>query len=470
MLEHSLDVMIGATWQKSTKVLFSQQGDLYASDILLNSLKGAGNIRVPIDEMTDYKYVSLYGRVGYNWRQKYLINLTARRDGSSRFGPNNRFGNFGAAGAAWIFSEEKFLQRVLPFLTFGKLRSSYGMTGSDAVQDYKFYDLYNLLDQTHQGVPGFIPSNLYNPDFKWESTRKLEAAVELGFWNNRVSIEASWYRNRSSNQLIDYTMPDITGFPSVLSNFGAVVQNKGWEGLIRLEPIHSQRFKWNTSFNISIPQSKLKRFEGIEDSPYATFYKVGEPLSIQTLYIYSGVNSQTGVYEFLDVNKDGVISPLDGQLINPTEKRYYGGMTNTLQFKRIEFSLFLQYSNQPGFRYLPGLPGLRDVNQAVTVLDRWFTPGDQTNVQLFSAGNITAADGDDTYHKYTQLAQSTFNSKDASFIRLKTLSISYLLQPDLLNKLKLQQVKLFVQGQNLLTFTGYSGLDPETGSGLPPLR
>lgn len=458
---HKLEIITGATWQKSSQLLNVIGADGYKSDALLGSLMGAGNISVIVDDLSEYKYCSFYGRIGYNLNQKYLLNATGRRDGSSRFGPGNRFANFWAVGSAWIFSEENFIKNNLPFLNFAKIRASYGVTGSDNIGDYKYYDFYNVLPSQYQGNAGVVPNALYNPEFAWEVTKKLEGAIELAFFSNRLSTEVNWYRNQSSNQLIDYPLPATTGFQSVLQNFEAVVQNTGWEVVVRGDVFSSSDWRWNLSMNFTLPDNKLVKFDGIENSPYATTYKIGEPLSIQRLYRSKGVNPETGRYEVEDRNSDGFINDLDRVLINPMDKSFYGGLNNTLQYKNIELSFLLQFTHQQKqrilFSYMPGTHN----NQPVEVLDRWRETGDQTSIQKFSTNSYT-----DFFNAYS----SDYNVTDASFIRLKTISISYLLPQEWLNRVKLQQAKVFLQGQNLFTLTKYDGLDPETGVSLPPLR
>jgi TonB-linked SusC/RagA family outer membrane protein len=462
--QHGLDLVMGSTWRESHDSKTVIAGQNYESDALLNSLLGAGLIRVIYEDASNYKTTSVYGRISYNWDQKYLFNLTGRRDGSSRFGPGKQFGNFGAVGAGWIFSEEKFLEQKIHHLSFGKIRASYGITGNDAIGDYRFYNLYNALVERYQGVQGLLPNGLYNADFGWEETKKLEAGLELAFLDNKFGIELSWYRNRSSNQLVEYTLPATTGFPSVLSNFKqATVQNAGWEIVLQGRPFTGSNWRWNISFNLSVPRNKLVRFDGIENSPYANDFKVGQPLSIQWLYMFNGVNPQTGLFEFADQNKDGVITEADRRLMLPMDRKYYGGLNNIVQFKGFELSILIQFSNQPGIRYLPGMPGRRGLNQSQEVLGRWFTAGDETDIQRFSTGGIA---GDN----YVKAQLSSYNIQDASFIRVKALSLSYLLPVIWTKKIALQQAKLFFQGQNLYTFTKYDGLDPETGNGLPPLR
>ncbi|APU67641.1 TonB-dependent receptor domain-containing protein [Christiangramia flava] len=203
----NFNMLIGTTFQESRSGLTNLQGTGYASEGLIGNLNAAQNIISPADENTEYRYSAIFSRIGLNWDKRYFLNLTGRRDGSSRFGDGKRLANFGALGAAWIFSEESFIPNSSSFLTFGKLRASYGTTGSDQIGDYGYLDTYSPT----LGPGGLFPNQLSNPDYSWEVNKKLEAAIELGFFDNRVNISASWYRNRSSNQLVGFSLPAITG-------------------------------------------------------------------------------------------------------------------------------------------------------------------------------------------------------------------------------------------------------------------
>jgi hypothetical protein len=461
---HSISAIVGSTWQQSITSTNFTAGSQYSSDALLGSIKGAGLTKTYNDDVTDYRYTSIYARLGYNWRQRYLINLTGRRDGSSRFGPGNRFGSFGAIGVAWIFSNEKILEQAKHFLNFGKIRASYGITGSDQIGDYRYYKLYDINEYKYDdGSVGYVPLSLQNSDYRWELTKKMEASIEVAFFENRLGLEVSWYLNRSSNQLIDFTLPAITGFASVLQNFPATIQNNGLETIVKGDVLNSDTWRWNVAFNISLPKNKLVRFDGIEKSPYATIYKVGAPLSVRNLYTYNGVNQETGSYEFVDENNDGQISILDRKVQNPNDRGFYGGLTNSIQYKSIEISFLLQFSKQQIPRYFPTSAPGRQNNQPVGVLNRWRELGDQTNIQKYSNTS-------DNYWNYINLIESNFNIVDANFVRLKTVSIAFRLPEKILKNIKLEDGRIFVQGQNIFTITRYSGLDPETGNGLPPLR
>jgi len=462
--------LAGATWQSAAYEAQSINGLNYTSDLLLPVISAAPLLIGSNNERL-YRYKAAFSRITFNAADKYLLNLSARRDGSSRFGPGNRFGNFGAIGLAWIFSKESFLQKI-PVLSFGKLRASYGITGSDQVGDYRFLDTWQNASLTYLNDNGLQPSRLFNPAYCWEQNKKLEAAIELGFFNDKLYFTAAWFQNRSGNRLINYSLPAVTGFTSVFRNWNALVQNKGWELSITSEAINTSNFKWSVSANITIPQNKLISFPGINASPYRNTYKEGHSLSVIYGFQYLGVNSATGIYSFLDLDSNGVFNTADYKVLGHTDPRYYGGIGNTLSYKQWQFTCFVEFRSQLGRNYLAtqgaDIPGRSMANHPTLVLDRWQKPGDIASVQRF-----TAATGTPAYLAAAiQLPASDGIFSDASFIRLKNVALSYNLPVKQSVKLKLQAARFYIMAQNLLTFTSYKGADPENQNFfvLPPLR
>jgi TonB-linked SusC/RagA family outer membrane protein len=459
---HNIEIVLGTSLQGSENKYQSVTGSGYTSDVLLNSIQGAVTQIFNADEEIQYRYSAFFGRIGYNWKSRYLVDITGRRDGSSRFGPGNRFGNFAGAGIAWVLSQEKFFSDNLAFISFGKIRASYATTGNDQIPDYGFIDTYSITRNMYQRQVSLYPSALFNPDYGWELTRKAEIAMELAFLNNRISLEASAYRNRSSNQLVNYPLPSATGFDFILSNFIAAVQNRGWEFVVSTKNIERSAFKWVTTLNLTIPQNKLIEFDNIENSPYATQYRVGKPLNIRRTYKWLGVNPESGLHEIFDANKDGVYNDSDKDFSKAVGKKYYGGLLNSISFRRFEMSFLLQFASQNAqFRY--SAPGGRQ-NQFVEIMKRWQSKGDISDHQKFT-------DATSGQRVYEYAMGSDYAIVDASFIRLKTVSLSYALPGRMLNSIKIQNVSAFVQMQNVFTITDFVALDPETGSyTLPQLR
>jgi TonB-linked SusC/RagA family outer membrane protein len=457
-----LDVLLGATFQNQTTSKLFQSGDGFSSNSLIYNLGAASVVTVLLNDETAYKYQAFFGRLNYNWQQKYIINFTARRDGSSRFSPENQFSNFGAVGFAWLFSQENLFKES-NWISFGKVRSSYGTTGNDQVGDYQFLDTYTTSGVNYNGIIGLQPTRLYNENFGWEVNKKFEVALELGFLKDRVFATAAWYQNRSSNQLTGIPLPGTTGFSVLQANLDAVVENKGLELTFRTINFTSGSFNWTTSLNITFEKNKLIRFPGLESSTYSQQYRVGQPLNIKLLYNYQGIDPQNGLYQFEDLNGDGKLSsPDDQQSVSDLNPNYYGGLQNQLSYKRWKLDFLFQFVNQKNKAYLIGQPG-QMTNQPERMTDSWLQPGDEAAYQMYTSGTNSAAVN--TNYLYSI---SNGGIEDASFIRLKNIAITY----DVPLNLKETQCRVMLQCQNLLTFTNYKDGDPEfvISGFLPPLK
>jgi len=469
-LEHArLNVLAGMTFQQNVQEGQTQNATGYSNDLLLENIQAAQQVSVLAYNYTKYRYNALFARINYQWKEKYIINLTGRRDGSSRFGPGKQFANFGAVGTAWIFSQEKFMQPVSPLISFGKLRASYGVTGNDQIQDYGYLETYSPTQYPYNSYPGLIPSRIANPLYSWETTKKMELALELGWLKDRIFFSAAGYHNRSSNQLVGYPLATVTGFSSLQYNLPAELQNDGLEFELNTVNVRNKNFSWTTNINLTIPHNKLIAYPHLESSAYANVYAIGQPLSIQKLYHYLRVDPTSGLYTFQDVDKDGAISyPNDLQFLKRTGQIYFGGFRNTFKYENLQLDIFFQFvkQNANSYFYTIGLPGSM-YNQPVDILRRWQKQGDQSNVQKLTQDYSSPA-----YETFSQMQNSDYVITDASFIRLKNVSISYWLSNDVLRKAKLQGVRFYVQGQNLWTITHYQGLDPENQGTdyLPPLR
>ena len=458
-----LNILLGTTFQQQNTEQSVQRGSGFPNNSLLNNLSAATTLEALTDTDTEYKYNALFGRLNLKFLDRYIMNLTGRRDGSSRFGPGRQFGNFGAVGLAWLFSEEALLKES-SLLSFGKLRGSFGTTGSDNIGDYRFLDTYNITGFDYNGTTILEPTGIFNPIFGWESNEKLEAALELGFFNDRLLLNTSWYRSRSSNQLVGIPLAATTGFSELTGNFDATVENSGLELDVQTTNLKTKNLKWSTTFNITIPRNKLVAFDGLETSTFADRYVIGEPLTIVKLYEATGVDPETGIYSFEDYNGDGNISSLeDRQWIEDLAPEFYGGLGNNLSLGRFSLDFFLQFKKQKAYNLFRfgSTPGFRG-NDPIELFDRWRIPGDTNPVQRASGGLSLEED------RGALQERSNAAVSDASFVRLRNISLNYTI-PTLTNGL---DASIYLQGQNLFTFTKYQGPDPEQPSNtrLPALR
>jgi TonB-linked SusC/RagA family outer membrane protein len=457
-----IGVLVGGTFQNQNTNRLNQFANGFTSNSLIYDLASASTVRVLYSDNALYKYQAFFGRINYNWDDRYLLNLTGRRDGSSRFGPDKQFANFGAIGMAWLFSKENFLKENT-WLSFGKLRGSYGTTGNDQIGDYQFLNTYTSSGVLYGSNVGLQPSRLFNSNFGWEVNKKLEAALETGFLQDRIFLTVAWYQNHSSNQLVGVPLSGTTGFQTLQANLDATVENRGWEFTLRTVNFNTSNFNWTTNLNLTLAKNKLLRFPNLETSPYNEQYRIGEPLNIKLQYQYTGIDPQTGVYQFTDTNKDGVISfPEDKQTVVDLNPQYFGGLQNQLTYQHWKLDFLFQFVKQENYNYSIGFAGQMS-NQPIRMVDSWQQPGDNATGQIYTTGYNSAAVT--ANYRY---AQSTGGITDASYIRLKNIAVSY----DVPLTNKNTSCQLILQSQNLLTFAKYKDGDPEfISSGyLPPLK
>lgn len=466
MKQHRFNFLIGSTLQQSTSSQNAIQGYGFETNALIRNLAAAKTKIISDLIETDYNYAAVFGRFNYTFKDKYIINLTARRDGSSRFGNGNRFANFGAVGLAWIFSEEQLLKN-LNWLSFGKLRASYGTSGNDKIGDYQFLDTYTVSSTIYDGITGLLPSRLYNPNFSWEKTTKKEIALELAFLRNRLNLSTAYFNNTSSNQLVGIPLPATTGFSSINANLPATVRNTGWEWEATLRPLSPNApLKWEAAFNLTIPENKLVAFPNLEGSTYANQYVVGEPTNIVKLYQYNGIDSNTGLYQFTDFNGDGKISsPDDNKTFETLGQKWFGGWSNSITYRNLNLSFLFQFVKQTNWNYnkIMPTPGTFN-NQPLEVLNVWSQNNMDGTYMPYSSGSNTEINALNSYYR-----NSTAAVGDASFVRLKNVQLNYKLP--LRNKIA-KEVIIYAQGQNLWTWTKYFGMDPEfvVFGYLPPLK
>ncbi|MDQ0477092.1 SusC/RagA family TonB-linked outer membrane protein [Chryseobacterium sp. MDT2-18] len=463
---HHWTVLVGGSFQSSDSKQSALQGSGFENNSLMMNINAAKTKTFSDINSTQYRYAAVFGRFNYQWHNRYILNLTARRDGSSRFGPNNRFANFGAVGAAWLFSKERWLEHS-SLLNFGKLRASYGKTGSDNIGDSQYRDTYSVASSSiYNGVVGLVPSRLYNPDFSWETTKKLEIALELGLWQNRIQLNAAHYRNRSSNQLVGLPLPAITGFTSVQANLDATVENRGWELELQTVPVKSKDFTWQSDFNVTVPKNTLLAFPNLQGSAYANQLEIGYSTSIVKLFEFNGIDPATGLYRFTDVNGDGKITaPDDNKNIAELSVKYYGGWSNKIRFQNWDLSFLFQFTKQNNYNYNSqmSLPGTM-INQPFEVNNVWSATNPTGYYMPYSTG--TNAVKNMSHYNFTK---STAAVSDASYIRLKNVQVNYKIP---LRSSVIKEATVYLQGQNVWTLTNYFGLDPEfivTGY-LPPLK
>ncbi|WP_169472202.1 SusC/RagA family TonB-linked outer membrane protein [Pedobacter hiemivivus] len=474
-----LNVVAGGTYRKNKLSNLDVSAFNYSNDALLGSIGSAG-ASYATNSSSIYKYIAAFGRINYVWDNKYIVNLTGNRNGSSNFGPDRRFGNFGSAGAGWIFSNESFAKALSPVLSFGKLSANYGTSGTDGVQPYMYQPNWGPSNVYggYQGIPGYAPINPLNPIYAWATNKKLNFQLDLGFLQDRLVFSATSYKNKTDNQLVSYLQPIQTGFSSITANAPYTVENKGLEFSLTSKNFSRKDFQWATAFNISFNKNKLTKFDDLNNSPYADIYVVGQPVNIFMLIPYEGVDPNTGIFQYRKAdgtltntpyNATGVNGrPGDRTVLMDLNPKFTGGLNNQFSYKGISLTLFFQFAKQKGESYLYSIynnggqiPGKPNTNLPVQFLDRWQKVGDNASIQRLISSEGNAIDRK-TAVAARAFSYSTGAYTDASYIRLKTVSLSYNIPASMAKKVFLGSANIFVNAQNLLTITGYKVGDPET--------
>ena len=457
------NVLIGATSQKNTTTASRIVGSGIPNDALIQEISAA-TVKNVYYGGGQYRYAGIFGRLNYNLNDKYILNLNLRRDGSSRFGPGKQYGNFGSLGAAWIFTEENWIKRNVRFLSFGKIRASYGLTGGDQIAQNEYLTQWIFGQNPYNGLLPLTPIKHTDSLFHWQTTKKLEIGLDVAVIKDRITLSVARYVNRCDDQLVDFPLAYFTGFPTVLTNSPADVQNDGWEFSINSKILDGKQLKLSAAFNIGINHNKLVSYPNFSESPYSGRLRIGQSLNITRVLHCIGVDPQTGFYAFEDKNKDGQITydqtgrtPDDTYTIDLAPK-YDGSFSLIVDYKKLDVSTSFYFRKQMGNTATASLDVPGDAtNQPVEVINNhWQRPG---QVAEFAKFTTSATDPSWNYH-----GMSDGVLTDASFLRMQNLSIAYSLLGNRWQIKGIREIRLSVKAQNLFVITRYKGSDPEVQS------
>ncbi|WP_432714495.1 TonB-dependent receptor domain-containing protein, partial [Pedobacter sp.] len=440
-----LSFKLGGEINRQLKHSSSITGTGFATDgLILNP--ATGNSITQSYTLNEYRSIGMYGLINFVWDNKYVIDINTRRDGSIKFGPGRRFGNFGSAAVAWIFSEENLFKDNLPWFSFGKLRASSGVVGGDAIKDFLYLSVYETVTGQYGGASALSPGNLTNPYLNWERNRNSEIALELGFLNNRINTNVSYYQNEARNQLVDMALPFTTGFSGQVVNSDAKIRNTGTEIEMNSVNIKSKNFSWSSRFNISFQKSKILKLPTQRLS--FSNYVLNQSVSGVRVYKYNGVNPETGYYNFTKAN--GETGDFTYELNNDDKTafidltpKYFGGFQNTFSYKQLSLDFTFSFTKRKAQSELGQTlfaVGFYGVNGSTLWLDRWQQPGDVTNVPKLSTdfGNIG---------RQSLFRESTGAYEDATYARLQNVSLRYSLSREISQKLHIKNLSVYLQGQ-----------------------
>ncbi|WP_297328373.1 TonB-dependent receptor [uncultured Bacteroides sp.] len=465
--KHSMEAMLGTSYTKSEFLNSWINGTHYRSDAI-ETLNAANKIdwNNTGSAGSEWGIMSYFGRIAYNYDSRYLLTVNVRRDGSSRLHPDSRWGTFPSMSGGWRISSEKFME---PFSWIDdlKIRVGWGKTGNQSgIHDYAYLQRYTIqrLAWFEEGQENVLPTissaNLRAKDLKWETTTQTNVGIDFTAFNNRLNVTLDYYFKRTKDMLMNVTMPSsgASSISSIQRNEGEM-ENRGFEVAISTKNIQGKIFSWDTDFNISFNKNELTKlmytpmYEDGLTSDHVNAKVVrnqpGRPLGSFYGYISDGVDPETGNLIYRDLDKNGVGgNPGDQTFIGDPNPDFTFGMTNTLSWKNFNLSVFLQgsYGNDVYNASRMESEGMfDDKNQTTVVLDRWKIPGQIT--QIPKAG--------------FNMKNSTYFMEDGSYLRVKTITLSYNFKSKFLSKAGITRLQPYFTANNLLTWTSYSGMDPE---------
>jgi TonB-linked SusC/RagA family outer membrane protein len=468
--KHSIDVLVGFTQQSSRFESTGVSATGFLNDVTTTYALGLGNpeaAELPFSQSANWAIHSYIGRINYGFNDRYLLTLTTRADGSSRFGSNNRYGFFPSTAFAWKAIEENFIKDLNIFSNL-KFRASYGITGNqEGIGNNPSLDLWGGTNYVfgNQVVNGITPTQVPNRDLKWETTDQFDVGLEIGFFENRLSFITDAYYKKTDDLLLNVVIPSTSGFDSGLKNIGSI-ENKGIEFAIDAQ-IFDKEFKWDFNFNITFNKNEIIDLGGEDEIIPAgtnTVLKVNESLGTFYGFVSDGLfqspneildsaqpTARPGDIKFVDFDENGIINEDDQKIIGNAQPKFFGGINNTFSYKDFELSVLFQYVYGNDLYNLnvvtlENLTGLQ--NQRTTVLDRW-TP-DNTNTIIPRATNTKPTNM--PFDRYVE---------DGSYIRMKNIQLAYNIPQFVISELGIKNLRIYANAQNLFIITDYSGLDPE---------
>ncbi len=504
---HSLSAMLGTTLQNSDYEYYAYSTRDIPNESLGMAGMSQGTINTTDSSKSSWAMFSYFGNANYNYKSKYYATFSFRADGSSKFSKKNRYGYFPSASLAWSFTEESFMEQYKKWLSSGKLRLSWGLTGNNRIGEYDRYALLDMI-RSHREVAnipntvypfdnviesvGVAPISLPNEDLKWETTEQWNLGLDLGFFNERIGFTMDIYRKTTRDLLLNATLPYTSGYVTAMKNIGKV-RNQGIELTLNTVNIDKKDFKWSTNFNIAFNKNEVMeltegqtallstaQFDQKFNSQPNYIAKVGYPMGMMYGYIYEGTykyddfnksgntytlkgnvphfsgesNTQPGMPKYRDLNGDGIINSEDRTMIGRGTPIHTGGFTNNFEYKGFDLNIFFQWSygndviNANRLFFESGWQKQRELNQYASYANRW-TP-ENPNSDIPAATNSGS-----------NLVISSRVVEDASFLRLKSVTLGYNIPQTFLSKYKISNARVYVAAQNLWTWTSYSGYDPE---------
>lgn len=458
--KHQLDAVVGTSFQQYNSDYANVYGEQFPTQ-QLQKLASAGLIKGGTSNATSSAFLSYFARANYKYNDKYLLSVSGRIDGSSVFGNDRRYGVFPSVSAGWILSQEKFLQDVKA-LSFLKLRASWGLTGNaDGFGDFASRGLWD--GSSYNGTGALVSAQLANPDLRWEKSNQSDIGIDFGFLNNRISGEIDYYIRKTNDLIYNIPVPGNTGYAIKTVNVGSM-ENKGWELVLNSDNVSKKDFKWSSSLNLSANKNKITKLDGEQtllagnDGRYLNSLIVGESIGVFYGPKFAGADPNNGdaLYYKQDGTTTNDYNEAGNFIVGNPNPKLIAGITNTFSYKGIDFSFLFQgvFGNQ----IMNGAGGFMSAsfdwfdNQTRDQLNRWQKPGDITQVPQLRLGYSNG------------IAASSRYVENGDYVRLKNITLAYNIPTSMMKRVKLNSARIYVTGVNLLTFTKYTGWDPEVNT------
>jgi TonB-linked SusC/RagA family outer membrane protein len=469
--KHSINALVGNTLNTVQQKYLSASGTGFATNDLKDISVAATTTGSA--SRSESKLVSFFGKASYTYDSKYSIDGSLRADGSSKFGKNNRWGYFPSAGLTWNANKESFIKN-LGFFNDLKIRASAGYSGNqNGIGAYAALGLWSA-GYNYVETAGTAPSQLANPDLTWETTRQIDFGTEFSVFNNRINIDIDYYNKLTTDLLLNVPVPYRSGFSTYLQNYGSV-SNKGVELALKTVNVKTTDFNWTTDFNISVNKNRIEKLASDislgASGRNISILRQGYAVNSFQLYKQLYVDKQTGNAVYEDVNKDGKITSADRQIVGNALPKFTGGFTNEFTYKNFTLNVFFYFQqgnkimNMNDFFMVHG-GTQNNIGFLPRQLERWQKPGDVTDIPRLTtfSGDPTVNGGSANNYGGNVASLSSRYLEDASFIRLKNISLGYTIPESVTSKWHISKLRANVSASNLLTFTNYKGLDPEVSS------
>ncbi|MEZ2443461.1 SusC/RagA family TonB-linked outer membrane protein [Chitinophaga sp. RCC_12] len=473
--KHKLTALLGQSAQEANVRRISVSGNTNSTDII-EAVTGFTSLSAPLDYRSQWGLVSYFGRLSYNYDDRYLLEGVLRTDGSSRFGENKKYGFFPSVAAGWRVTNEAFMKQQR-FINELKLRASIGVTGNNEGLGSDFPALATYSTGYNYGSEaGIAATSLSNVDLSWEATTATNLGLDLSFWDSRISVTVDAYRKLTNRLIFKLDLPYTSGFNRTNgANIGQMV-NKGLEIGINTDNIRG-KFTWSTNFNLYFNRNKITSLpETVAGDPSSSdfteslpgsfgtslptsIFRVGQPVGSFFGYRSKGVDPKTGNMIYDDINADGRITAADRVILGNALPDYTGGLTNTFGYKGVDLSFFLywSYGNKVYNQTRNMLERMSGYNNGdVRTLNRWTPENPNTDVPKAVFNDPT------TPNSLTNGEVSQRFVEDGSFIRMKNITLGYTFRTELLKKIRISSARVYASAQNLFLITSYSGLDPES--------